>query len=112
MCHYFALLDGPRATSSTRYRAVNPVRYIVRRSGPLKAMVGLISSSARASSPAEGFPVSPYLARTLRDVSSKLASHPESRRIYLRKGRFFQPNDIIHQPELAETLQRLQTRSA
>src|SRR5512146_1347544 len=37
----------------------------------------------------------------------KLAKFPESRRIYQRDGRFYQPGEIFKQPELARTLERI-----
>src|SRR5512146_3208236 len=37
----------------------------------------------------------------------KLAKFPESRRIFQRDGRFYQPGEIFKQPELARTLERI-----
>src|ERR1700722_7260217 len=36
-----------------------------------------------------------------------LAEFPESKRIFLRDGKFYQPGEIFKQPELARTLERL-----
>src|SRR5208337_311373 len=36
-----------------------------------------------------------------------LAQFPESKRIFLRDGNYYQPGDILKQPELAHTLERL-----
>lgn len=54
----------------------------------------------------EGFPVSWHLAQSLRN-SQLLARFPESRRIFQREGRYFDPYDRLVQPELAATLQRI-----
>jgi gamma-glutamyltranspeptidase/glutathione hydrolase len=58
---------------------------------------------------AEGFPVSEDLARELREVSS-LAADPESRRVFQRDGRTYEAGEILAQPDLAATLERLKTR--
>ena len=54
----------------------------------------------------KGFPVSYSLARSLRS-EKRLPEFEESRRIYLKKGAFFEPDDVIRQPELARTLRRI-----
>jgi gamma-glutamyltranspeptidase/glutathione hydrolase len=53
-----------------------------------------------------GFPVSHGLARSLR-TSSNLALFPESKRIFLKGGVYYEPGDLLVQPELARTLQRI-----
>jgi len=57
---------------------------------------------------AEGFPVSYTLARTLRE--SKLDRFPESKRVFLRGGNLYREGETLRQPELAETLKRLEER--
>ena len=57
---------------------------------------------------AEGFPVSYTLARTLRE--SKLDRFPESKRVFLRGGNLYREGETIRQPDLAETLKRLQEK--
>ena len=57
----------------------------------------------------EGFTVSTALAFSLRN-SDKLGLYPESRRIFLNDGKFFNEGDLLRQPELAKTLARLQRR--
>jgi gamma-glutamyltranspeptidase/glutathione hydrolase len=59
----------------------------------------------------EGFPVSWGLAQSLRQ-SKLLARFPESRRIFQREGRFFEPGERLVQPELAATLERIARRGA
>jgi len=38
---------------------------------------------------------------------SELARDPESKRIFQRNGRFYGPGEILKQPELARTLERI-----
>src|SRR5687768_12887517 len=58
---------------------------------------------------ADGFEVSPALAKSLRADSTrkKLAKWPESQRIFQRNGRFYEMGEKFVQPELAATLTRL-----
>jgi gamma-glutamyltranspeptidase/glutathione hydrolase len=58
---------------------------------------------------AKGFSLSYEQAHSLR-TDALLAAFPESRRIFQKKGRFYAPGDLFKQPELAATLQRLQTQ--
>ena len=53
-----------------------------------------------------GFPLAYEDARDLRD-DRYLAEFPESRRIFLRDGKFYQPGETLKQPELARTLERI-----
>ena len=55
----------------------------------------------------KGFPVSERLARSLRENAGRLGRDPESRRIFLRSGRPYQPGDVLKQKDLARTLKRL-----
>ena len=55
---------------------------------------------------AKGFPVSYRMAQSLRG-SRLLARFPESRRIFQRNGKFFEPGEILVQPELARVLERI-----
>lgn len=57
----------------------------------------------------DGFIVNGALARSLR-TSDRLGLYPESRRIFLNDGKFFDEGDMLRQPELAETFARLQRR--
>lgn len=60
---------------------------------------------------ANGFPVSRAFASSLRGEKS-LAQFPDSRRIFLNNGAFYNPGDTFKQPELAATLARLQQQGA
>lgn len=53
-----------------------------------------------------GFPVSYALAEGLR-TSKNLSMFEESRRIFQRGGRYFEMNEVLRQPELAQTLERI-----
>jgi gamma-glutamyltranspeptidase/glutathione hydrolase len=76
---------------------------------------------------AKGFPVSWELADSLRAAGRParndqglstlteggvLAQFPESKRIFLRDGKFFAPGEIFTQPDLARTLARIQKNAA
>jgi gamma-glutamyltranspeptidase/glutathione hydrolase len=54
-----------------------------------------------------GFPVSWDLARSLREKATLFDRFPESKRIFLRDGRFYEPGERLVQPELARTLDRI-----
>ena len=55
----------------------------------------------------DGFPVSYALARSLRDSAKLLERFPESKRIFLKGGAFYEMGDVLVQPELARTLERI-----
>lgn len=63
---------------------------------------------------AEGFPVSYELAQSLRSRynSQRLSKFPESKRIFLKDGNFYQAGERLVQPELARTLERIRDRGA
>lgn len=63
---------------------------------------------------AKGFPVSWGLANSLqsKSVSDKLSQFPDSKRIFLKGGGFYQMDDVFRQPELASTLKRIRDRGA
>jgi gamma-glutamyltranspeptidase / glutathione hydrolase len=56
---------------------------------------------------AEGFPMGHILARSLRG-NDYLSKYPETRRIFLRNGNFYNDGEIFRQPDLAATLTRVQ----
>ncbi|HUE81331.1 MAG TPA: gamma-glutamyltransferase [Pyrinomonadaceae bacterium] len=57
---------------------------------------------------ATGFPLTYNLARSLRNSNNYLSRYPETRRIFLNNGKFYNEGDIFRQPELAATFTRLQ----
>lgn len=61
---------------------------------------------------AKGFPVSAGLAKDLRANQDRLGRFSDSKRIFLRNGRFYQPGEVFKQPELAKTLKRLMQEGA
>ena len=54
----------------------------------------------------KGFPISYDTANSLR-TSEALKQDSESRRIFQRDGKFFEPGETLAQPELAATLERI-----
>jgi gamma-glutamyltranspeptidase/glutathione hydrolase len=54
----------------------------------------------------DGFPLAYEDAQDLKK-DKYLAQFPESKRIFLRDGNFYQPGEVFKQPELAHTLERL-----
>src|SRR5258705_6686290 len=58
---------------------------------------------------ANGFTVTYSLARSLRGNNDYLSQYPETKRIYLKGGKFYSEGEIFRQPELAATFARLQT---
>ena len=57
---------------------------------------------------ANGFVVTHELARSLFSNREYLSQYPETKRIYLRNGRFYSEGELFRQPELAATFSRLQ----
>lgn len=55
----------------------------------------------------DGFVVNRALARSLRGSSDYLSQYPETKRIYLNDGKFYNEGDLFRQPELAATFGRL-----
>ena len=53
-----------------------------------------------------GFPLSYGTARSLKSARNLTAS-PESKRIFQNNGDFFEPGDLLKQPELAKVLERI-----
>jgi gamma-glutamyltranspeptidase / glutathione hydrolase len=54
-----------------------------------------------------GFPMGAKLAASLKDSADRLGKFPESKKIFLKGGVFYQPGEIFRQPELAATLERI-----
>src|SRR5438093_6530607 len=61
---------------------------------------------------ANGFTVNYTLARGLRGNKDYLSKYPETRRIYLNNGKFYNEGDTFVQPDLGATFARLQQRGA
>ena len=59
---------------------------------------------------ADGFTISYHLARGLRGSEKLLKQFPDSNRIFLRDGRFFEEGEKLVQPELGETFARLKEK--
>lgn len=57
---------------------------------------------------ASGFTVTHSLARSLESSHEYLSQYPETKRIYLRNGRYYREGELFRQPELAATFARLQ----
>ncbi|HEX8294137.1 MAG TPA: gamma-glutamyltransferase [Pyrinomonadaceae bacterium] len=57
---------------------------------------------------AEGFALPYGLARSLRANEKELGLYPESKKVYLNNGRFFNEGEVWRQPELAATFARMQ----
>ncbi len=57
---------------------------------------------------ANGFRVTNSLARGLRGNRDYLSKYPETKRIYLNNGRFYNEGDLFVQPDLGATFARLQ----
>jgi gamma-glutamyltranspeptidase/glutathione hydrolase len=60
----------------------------------------------------KGFPVSYELAQSLRHSAKLLEKFPESKRIFLKDGALYDMGDLLIQPELARTLERIEQRGA
>lgn len=59
-----------------------------------------------------GYPMSYALSETLKNDTKLLEQFPESKRIFLRNGKNYEPGDRIRQPELAATLRRIKKYGA
>src|SRR5437868_12341805 len=60
----------------------------------------------------DGMPVSYSLAESLKAGSKLLDQFPESKRIFLKNGDLYAAGDTFKQPELANTLKRIQKHGA
>jgi gamma-glutamyltranspeptidase / glutathione hydrolase len=61
---------------------------------------------------AEGFPLPYGLARSLKGNAKELGLYPETSKVYLKGGRFFEEGEVWRQPELAATFARIQRSGA
>jgi gamma-glutamyltranspeptidase / glutathione hydrolase len=60
----------------------------------------------------DGFVLSNRLANLFKSYKETLSKYPESKRIFLNNGKFFEEGDVLKQPELAQTLARMQRGGA
>ncbi len=81
----------------------------LKRHGNLK-WADVVEPSRRLA--AEGFPVSYHLSRSLRGARRLLERFPDSNRIFLRDGKFFEEGERLVQPELAAVFTRLKLYGA
>ena len=77
-----------------------------------KLWASLVDPAVRLA--ADGFPVSYELAHSLRSryTTERLSKFAESKRIFLRDGKFYEAGERLAQPELAHTLERVRDRGA
>ncbi len=75
-----------------------------------KSWAELVEPAVRLAG--KGFPVSFALSRSLASSAKLLAEFPESNRIFLKNGSHFEPDEVLAQPELARTLERIQRHGA
>jgi gamma-glutamyltranspeptidase/glutathione hydrolase len=61
---------------------------------------------------ADGFVVNEALVKSIKGSEKLLERFPESKRIFLNGGKYYQPGDIFKQPQLADTLARIQKNGA
>src|SRR6185369_8687926 len=59
---------------------------------------------------ADGFEMNYHLTRSLRGNEKLLSQFPDSNRIFLKDGKFYDEGERLVQPELAATLARLKTK--
>jgi gamma-glutamyltranspeptidase/glutathione hydrolase len=60
----------------------------------------------------KGFALSYAQARSLQGASKELSRFPESKRILLRDGKYYEPGETFVQPELGRTLERIERLGA
>jgi gamma-glutamyltranspeptidase/glutathione hydrolase len=61
---------------------------------------------------ADGFPTTNALARDLRASDDLLGRFAESKRVFLRDGHYYVAGETFRQPDLAQTLKRMQQKGA
>jgi len=61
---------------------------------------------------ANGYPLSYRLAELFKSYKRNLSKYEESKRIFLNGGKFYGEGDIFRQPDLAQTLQRIESQGA
>ena len=111
---YLDAAGKPTEDSVTGYRAsgvpgtVKGLEFAHRKYGR-KPWADLLAPAATLA--AKGFPVTFAQASGFRD-SKRLDQFPESKRIFLKEGRYYEPDDLLIQPELARTLERIRRQGS
>lgn len=100
-------LEGYRAAGVPG--TVRGMELALKKYGSGKLTWGQLVEPARRLA-ANGFTVTYSLARSLRGNSKYLSKYPETKRIYLRGGSFYNEGELFRQPDLAATFARLQQR--
>ena len=59
-----------------------------------------------------GFPLSWGQSEGFRSTAEKLGQFPDSKRVFLRGGKFYEPGETLVQPELGAVLQRIRDKGA
>lgn len=60
----------------------------------------------------DGYVLSARLANLFKSYKETLSKYPDSNRIFLNGGKFYEEGDVLKQPELAKTLERMQKKGA
>jgi gamma-glutamyltranspeptidase/glutathione hydrolase len=60
----------------------------------------------------DGYTLTHRLAELFKSYKETLSKYPESRRVFLNNGKYFEGGDIFRQPDLAKTLSRVKTAGA
>ena len=111
---YLDAAGKPTEDSLVGYRAsgipgtVKGLEFAHRKYGR-KAWADLVAPATALAS--KGFPVSFGLASSLK-ASERLPQFEESKRIFLKGGHYYQMDDLLIQPELARTLERIQRQGS
>ncbi len=96
--------------SITGYRAsgvpgtVRGMEYASKKFGK-KPWADLVQPAVELAS--KGFPLSYAQANGLRSAGRGLAAFPESKRVFLRDGKYYEPGDLFVQADLGRTLDRI-----
>ena len=112
---YLDAAGKPTKDSEIGYRAagvpgsVRGFEYASKKYGR-KAWAELVAPAVALAE--KGFPVSYGFAKSLRGSAELLERFPESKRVFLRDGKFYEQDDVLVQPELARTLERIQREGA
>ena len=112
---YLDASGEPTQDSVIGYRAsgvpgtVRGLEYAARKFG-VKPWAELVRPAVELA--ARGFPLSYAEAQSLREAAPRLSQFAESKRVFLRGGRYYEPGEIFAQPDLARTLERIERLGA